>query len=437
MDWRETFFCFLLLITWIVALVSGQDLRNNPKATLLHAIIITRHGDRTPTHTFPNSLSDWNEGLGELTHLGMKQHHDLGKQFREKYIHKWKLVNATWNNDEIYVRSSPKDRTIMSAQSFLLGFFPPTTKLETNLIHETYHSTTTRTGLPDGHQIVPVYTAPKEHDNLLYAYKSCPKLKEIKKQDESLSEWKQTHSEHADLLEELSSLLGTSVNLKDVTGIVNLINAEKIHQKPSLDGITEVMYNRMVKLTDWIFRKKFPSKEAGKLGAGLLVKEIRDRMERTISAHKNGAVANERFVLFSGHDGTLLALMAALDLSHLDVPHYASHFTFELYHIEDGDGDTSNDYSIQILYNNYPVTLPNCTDMCEWNDFTEIIVDSIPKNWHVECQSSQKETPNTKYLWLMDVSPAGLVYLGFGFAVGVLFKTLTSFRQKAQKTKSQ
>ena len=116
----------------MVALGSTQSLQNDAKATLLHAIVITRHGDRyfladrllmrtrTPTHTFPNSLSDWTEGLGELTHLGMKQLHDLGKQFREKYIHEHKLVNATWDNDEVFIRSSPKDRTLMSAQVFVI-----------------------------------------------------------------------------------------------------------------------------------------------------------------------------------------------------------------------------------------------------------------------------------------------------------------------------
>ena len=36
--------------------------------------------------------------------------------------------------------------------------------------------------LPHGMTIVPVHSESKERDYLLYAYKNCPKLKEISKQ---------------------------------------------------------------------------------------------------------------------------------------------------------------------------------------------------------------------------------------------------------------
>ena len=36
----------------------------------LMAIVLSRHGDRTPVYVFENSLSDWPEGSGQLTGLG-------------------------------------------------------------------------------------------------------------------------------------------------------------------------------------------------------------------------------------------------------------------------------------------------------------------------------------------------------------------------------
>lgn len=70
----------------------------------------------TPIKTFPNTRSHWPEGYGQLTDLGMKQHHDLGEKFRKKYVEQHKLVDRTYNGSQVYVRSTSKERTLMSAQ---------------------------------------------------------------------------------------------------------------------------------------------------------------------------------------------------------------------------------------------------------------------------------------------------------------------------------
>lgn len=57
---------------------------------------------------------------------------------------------------------------------------------------------------------------------------------------------------------------------------------------------------------------------------------------------------NERFVLFSGHDGTLLALMAALEWLdksqyNLHIPRYASSLIFELF-------EENSAFFVDVLY---------------------------------------------------------------------------------------
>ncbi|MFO0319717.1 MAG: histidine phosphatase family protein, partial [Neisseriaceae bacterium] len=74
--------------------------------TLIFAIDIIRHGDRTPTTEIPKDPYSWQEGLGELTANGMKQEFNLGKNLRNKYVVQYKLLPAKYNNDFIYVRSS-------------------------------------------------------------------------------------------------------------------------------------------------------------------------------------------------------------------------------------------------------------------------------------------------------------------------------------------
>jgi hypothetical protein len=55
---------------------------------------------------------------------------------------------------------------------------------------------------------------------------------------------------------------------------LNLVHGEQIHNKPTLSGITSEMLAKMKELATWIFKRKFQTREMGKLGAGLLVQDV-------------------------------------------------------------------------------------------------------------------------------------------------------------------
>jgi hypothetical protein len=59
--------------------------------------------------------------FGQLTTAGIEQHHRLGGFIRNRYE---SLLNSTYNANEIVVRSTDVDRTLMSAQSNLVGLYP-------------------------------------------------------------------------------------------------------------------------------------------------------------------------------------------------------------------------------------------------------------------------------------------------------------------------
>uniref|UniRef100_A0A914DZ51 acid phosphatase n=1 Tax=Acrobeloides nanus TaxID=290746 RepID=A0A914DZ51_9BILA len=90
---------------------------------------VWRHGDRSPTDTFPtdpNQEATWHQDWGQLSALGMEQHVRLGQTLRQRYIvdNPGNLnLSPSYTNYEIYVRSSDVNRTLISAMSNMIGFY--------------------------------------------------------------------------------------------------------------------------------------------------------------------------------------------------------------------------------------------------------------------------------------------------------------------------
>ena len=83
-----------------------------------------RHGARSPCEgKFINKRDDlgakW-ENFGALTNIGIKQQFLLGKQNREHYDN---YISKEYNPKEIKIYSTNYNRTIMSAQAQILGFY--------------------------------------------------------------------------------------------------------------------------------------------------------------------------------------------------------------------------------------------------------------------------------------------------------------------------
>ena len=83
-----------------------------------------RHGARSPCEgTFINKMDElggkW-ENYGSLTNIGIKQQFLLGKLNRKHYDN---FISKEYNPIEIKVYSTNYNRTIMSAQAQLLGFY--------------------------------------------------------------------------------------------------------------------------------------------------------------------------------------------------------------------------------------------------------------------------------------------------------------------------
>ncbi|XP_054846900.1 prostatic acid phosphatase-like [Eublepharis macularius] len=143
----------------------AQDVKEMQMKNDNHIRNIFRHGDRTPFESYPTNLyqeSDWPQGYGQLTTLGIQQQYELGQYLRERCGY---FLSIDYKREEIFVLSTDYDRTIMSAQATLAGLYPPT-----------------------GGQIwnpqilwqpIPVHTVPQSPDYLHSPIPGCPRYDRI------------------------------------------------------------------------------------------------------------------------------------------------------------------------------------------------------------------------------------------------------------------
>lgn len=77
-----------------------------------------RVGCHALSHTFSANCEF---SYGQLTSTGIEQQHRLGQYIRTRYD---SILSSTFTPREIVVRSTDYDRTLMSAQSNLVGLYP-------------------------------------------------------------------------------------------------------------------------------------------------------------------------------------------------------------------------------------------------------------------------------------------------------------------------
>ncbi|XP_073992054.1 lysosomal acid phosphatase-like isoform X2 [Rhodnius prolixus] len=176
--------------------------------TLMYVAIITRHGSRSPLHTFPNdpypfnNLTFWPDGPKQLTRYGKQQLYESGRNIRSRYNG---FLSQLYIPHEISVRSNVFDRDFMSAACLLAGLYPPS---DYQLWNPKIYW-----------QPVPIWEDPLDVSLLVTEPSNCPRFEIYQKR--SVAEFNSESSQHRNLLEYVSKHVGKKVEtlteLGDIT----------------------------------------------------------------------------------------------------------------------------------------------------------------------------------------------------------------------------
>ncbi|HLB33652.1 MAG TPA: histidine-type phosphatase [Chthoniobacterales bacterium] len=340
------------------SLIEKASLSTNKKHTeaegkLLFAIDVIRHGDRTPTADIPTAPHEWPEGYGKLTALGMRQEYRLGERLRSLYVDRYHLLADQYEPSSIFARSSDFDRTLMSADAFLMGLEPPGVGPRMTNSDEP--------ALPYAYQPLPIHTVPKEEEVLLIPDNAYYHFEDL------LARYVYPTKECQEKLANLqpkfdawSKATGIPItHFYQLHSLGDSLSIDQSHQLSLPKDLSSEDVKTIIEAGDWIFIEAFKNPTIGKITGGELL--------RTIAGHLQTAKEQAtplKYVLFSAHDSTLLAQMSALGAPLNEVPQYASHLNISLF-----DRGNAN-YYVQVSYNGEPIILPiSGSNSCTLEDF--------------------------------------------------------------------
>lgn len=283
----------------------------------------------------------------------------MGSEFRKRYIEQEHLLPDVYKQGTMYVRSTDYDRTIMSAQSLLMGLYPPG--------KGPYPTDSSLPALPHAFQPIPIYNAPAQYDDLIVQKVSAEERKKLMEQYVySSTEWQNKEAELKDQYSRWSQLTGIPVNsLEDVEILSDTLYVHQVHKAPMPEGLSSADIEKIIKSGEWAFLQQEKPQPVGKAYSSKLMMNVATFLKKGSSPK-----SKLKYVLLSAHDTTITGVLSFLGTPVQKAPRYASDVNFSLY--ESGP----DYYTVKITYNGSPLSIPGCGGtVCELQQFITLVHD--------------------------------------------------------------
>ena len=423
----NTYKIFIFLITFFKIQNKPNKNSNDSKINStenyhLHFVFeIMRHGARSPMDLTSSSSSSedeldffhekWSDGAGELTSIGIRQHFLIGYRNRLKYIEKNNtflnnsFLNKTYDPNEIFLISTPLNRTLMSINAEIHGMFlpgtgpcldnsseseiavPPLVNNESILEEIDFlDDSDSYAAIRDKINVLPVFTFDQEIFNTQYVkVKYCKALEDVYKK-------RRENEKYEDFFEELEKKYG-----EQLKKILNKKNTDFIYDYEFMDKLTETAIADYTENKSMSFLKKnfqdfnftdfvenFAFKysyfeyigndndhdeKIAQVSASQTFEYILNWMKNIIQNKTN----NPKFVIFAMHETNLgpfthfLKLALEIDKKFVNYANYSANVHLELF----TNNSENNIYYVNYLFND--LSIINVT----FEDFEKNINDYI------------------------------------------------------------
>ena len=314
------------LILAFTAFITANNLVYADK--LIFASELIRHGERTPNNDLISLPDPHPLGFGKLTDKGIQQEYALGQRAKKQYVDKYKLLDQKYDVHTTYARSTDLDRTLMSANAFLIGMYTNNKKIQPYAIHTVSIKSDT---------LLLGYEANREQVHAM-ALKNPEIAKYVKTLESQLKTW--------------SGLLGMKISsLDDMISTSDILYIRKQLKRPLPKKLLERDIEALHVIRNKVASLIFKPRNIGFLTTKDLINDIKNNIENVIS--KN---SSRKFVLYSAHDVTILGFLSLLGVPLDFNPPYASHVSVMVFE----NGQENKKYRIEFLYNQKVLNIPDC-----------------------------------------------------------------------------
>ncbi|KAK6049927.1 histidine acid phosphatase [Cooperia oncophora] len=183
----------------------------------------------------------------------MKQHMNLGKLLRKIYIEDMNFLSARYSSKEIYVRSTDRNRTIISAMSNILGMYGQRSGCAISDVDYPAED-----GWPAGFVPVAIHTVNDDTDYVLNPDADCDrqiKLWNMAKSSPELQAFL-NRPDVASLLSNLTEYCGEPVDVDNLWIIRDALLTEQIHANDTLRAVnkwfSDELFNQMTAVNDQV-----------------------------------------------------------------------------------------------------------------------------------------------------------------------------------------